>query len=418
MSNRLGQRDPAIGEGPIRTLFLLTSMPIGGAETLLVNLVRRMDRTRFAPEICCLKTAGELGEVMAQEMPVHSGLIRHKFDLGVHFRLKQLLAARKIDAVVTVGCGDKMFWGRLAAWRARIPVILSALHSTGWPDGVGRMNRLLTSITDGFIGVARAHGEYLIDGERFPVDKVHVIPNGVDCERFQPSTRDRASARQELGIEDHIPLVGIVAALRPEKNHELFLRSAALVQRKLPAARFVIVGDGAERARCEQWAQELGIKNAVFFLGSRSDIPRWLAALDLFVLTSHNEANPVSILEAMACGLPVVAPNVGSISESVQQGVTGYLVEAGDEVQHARRWAELLQDPIKSQQMGLEGRKAVLQSWSLDRMVQGYEKLIERTYATKRGTLRIARNKAACKAESETLVEGMPFASTVLNDAI
>ncbi len=395
-------RDVASGAGPLRTLFLLTSMPIGGAETLLVNLVRRMDRSRFAPEIGCLKSAGELGEVMAKEMPVHAGLIRHKLDLGVLFRLQRLIAERKIDAVVTVGCGDKMFWGRLAAWRAGVPVVLSALHSTGWPDGVGRLNRMLTPITDGFIGVARAHGEHLIEQERFPVEKVYVIPNGVDCDRFQPSPQDRLSVRRELGVSEQTPMVGIVAALRPEKNHELFLRAAALVQRRIPAARFVIIGDGAERGRCEQWAKELGLGDFVYFLGSRGDIPRLLAALDLFALTSHNEANPVSILEAMSCGLPIVAPNVGSISESVQKGVTGYLVEAGDEVQQARRWVELLQDPIKAQQMGLEGRKSVMNSWSLDRMVQGYEKLIERTYAAKRGSLRLARTENALKAERET----------------
>ena len=166
--------------------------------------------------------------------------------------------------------------------------------------------------------------------------------------------------------------------------------------------RFVVIGDGPERGRCEQWARELGMGDFVYFLGSRSDIPRWLAALDLFALTSHNEANPVSILEAMSCGLPIVAPNVGSISESVQQGTTGYLVEPGDEIQQARRWMELLQDPIKAEQMGLEGRKSVMNYWSLDRMVQGYEELIERVYATKRGSLRLTRTENAHLSERES----------------
>lgn len=395
-------RDAHCGDGALRTLFLLTSMPIGGAETLLMNLVRRLDRRKFAPEIGCLKAAGELGEVMSLEMPVHSNLIKHKLDIAVLFRLQRLITDRKIDAVVTVGCGDKMFWGRLAAWRAGAPVILSALHSTGWPDGVGRLNRLLTPITDGFIGVARAHGEFLVENEHFPADKVHVIPNGVDCDRFQPSSQDRASARRELGVTENAPLVGIVAALRPEKNHELFLRAAALVQRRLPDARFVIVGDGPERGRCEQWARELGLSETVNFLGSRSDIPRWLAAIDVFALTSHNEANPVSILEAMACGIPIVAPKVGSISESVIEEKTGYLVEPGDEYQQARRWMDLLQNPATARQMGFEGRRTVMERWSLDRMVRGYETLIERIYAKKRGPLRLARALAEAAPANTT----------------
>lgn len=393
-------KDTRCGDGALRTLFLLTSMPVGGAETLLVNLVRRLDKRKFAPEIACLKSPGELGEMMSQELPVHSHLIRHKLDVAVLFRLQQLIAKRKIDAVVTVGCGDKMFWGRLAAWRAGVPVILSALHSTGWPDGVGRLNRMLTPITDGFIGVAQAHGEFLVDFEKFPANRVHVIPNGVDCDRFQPSPKDRASARAELGIAENAPLVGIVAALRPEKNHELFLRAAAVVQRQIPGARFVIVGDGPERARCEQWARELSITEFVHFLGSRSDIPRWLASMDVFALTSHNEANPVSILEAMSCGIPVVAPKVGSISESVLDGKTGFLVEPGDEQQQASKWLTLLRAPVLAKEMGLEGRRTVMESWSLDRMVRGYETLMERVYATKRGPLRIARAlEGANKAE-------------------
>ena len=94
--------------------------------------------------------------------------------------------------IITVGAGDKMFWGRLAAHLAGVPVIVSALHSTGWPDGVGRINRWLTGITDGFIAVADAHGEFLRDCERFPPERVHVIRNGVDCARFRGSEANGA----------------------------------------------------------------------------------------------------------------------------------------------------------------------------------------------------------------------------------
>ena len=100
---------------PLRVLFLLTSMPVGGAETLLVNLVRRLDRQRFAPEIVCLKEPGPLGEMLAAEMPVHSSLLACKYDLRILPRLMKLMRRPQADAVVTVGAGDKMFWGRIAA---------------------------------------------------------------------------------------------------------------------------------------------------------------------------------------------------------------------------------------------------------------------------------------------------------------
>ena len=118
------------------------------------NIIRRIDRARFAPELCCLKDRGPLGEELAYFIPVHHNLLHNKYDVRVWPRLVRLLRRRQIDVLVTVGAGDKMFWGRLAAWRARLPVTLSALHSTGWPDGVGKLNRLLTPITDAFIAVA------------------------------------------------------------------------------------------------------------------------------------------------------------------------------------------------------------------------------------------------------------------------
>ncbi|MCA9240122.1 MAG: glycosyltransferase, partial [Planctomycetales bacterium] len=95
---------------PLKVMFLQTSMPVGGAEVLLVNLVRRLDRSRFSPEIVCLKDPGPLGEEIAREIPLHSNLLRHKLDLRVLPRLARLMRRRKVDAVVTVGAGDKMFW--------------------------------------------------------------------------------------------------------------------------------------------------------------------------------------------------------------------------------------------------------------------------------------------------------------------
>jgi glycosyltransferase involved in cell wall biosynthesis len=361
---------------PLRVMFVQTVMPIGGAEMLTVELIRRLDRRRFAPELCCLKQPGPLGEWLADEIPVHHDLLSSKYDLRVLPRLVRLLRARRIDAVVTVGAGDKMFWGRLAARRAGVPVILSALHSTGWPDGVGRLNRWLTPLTDAFVAVAPSHGRFLVEHERFPRNRVVVIPNGVDTNRFAPMP-DAGSVRDELGISPTAPVVTIVAALRPEKNHELFLDMAVRVRRKLPDARFLIVGDGPRRPALEERARELGLGSTVLFLGSREDVPQILSSSHVFALTSYNEANPVSILEAMSVGRPVVATNVGSIREVVDEGVTGLLVSAGNAARFSERVTKLLCDPLRGQAMGDAGRRKVIERYSVHQMVRGYEWLIE-----------------------------------------
>lgn len=367
---------PNSTQDAFNVMFIITSMPIGGAETLLVNMIRRMDPQRCKPFVCCLKEPGVLGEQISDEFPVFYDLIRHKFDVGVVGRISSLLKEHKIDAVITVGAGDKMFWGRLAAKRARVPVILSALHSTGWPDGISRLNRVLTPITDGFIAVAQSHGDFLVEMERLPADKVFVIPNGVDTDRFQRDQVARSKWRSELGISPEAPVVSIVAALRPEKNHRLFLETAHIVNQSLPETQYLIAGDGPIREELTELAHSLQIGENVRFLGSVHDIPGVLSASDLFALTSDNEASPVSILEAMSCSLPVVATDVGSVSQSVHEGQTGFLVPTQYANASASAWLKVLSDPQVAHEFGQRGRTQVLQNSSLQAMTDSYQDLI------------------------------------------
>ena len=365
---------------PLNTMFVITSMPVGGAETLLVNMLRQFDKNRINPSVCCLKHKDELGEAIRSEFPIYSDLIHHKFDVAVIKRLRSLFEKEKIDAIVTVGAGDKMFWGRLAARYSRIPVILSALHSTGWPDGVGTLNRLLTRITTGFVAVAKSHGSHLISGEGFPAEKVFVIPNGIDTTRFQRCENARVQWRNKLDIPKDSPVVGIVAALRPEKNHSLFVESASAVLKQLENAHFVVVGRGPEQNVIESQVKELGITERVHLTGCTHDVPGVLSMMDLFTLTSHNEASPVSIMEAMSCQLPVVATDVGSVNESVLDEQTGLLVPEGDLTSMSSAWIRILSDASLAKRMGIAGRNHIIANSSLDSMTEGYSKLIERLY--------------------------------------
>ena len=365
---------------PLRLMFVITSMPVGGAETLLVNMLRRMDPESVQPEVVCLKEPGPLGEQISGEFPVHANMIAAKWDLRILYRLARLFHRQRTDVVITIGAGDKMFWGRLAAHIAGVPCIASALHSTGWPDGVGKANRALTRITDAFIGVADSHGEFLRDFEKFPADKVHVIRNGVDCDRFKPDADAGKSVRDELGLPSDSQLVGLVAALRSEKNHCMLVDTAAKMKDSFPSAHWLIVGDGPERENIENRARELNVADRIHMLGTRHDTPRIVSALDVFSLCSLNEASPVSILEALACGVPVVSTDVGSVSESVIEGKTGHLVPSEDVDAFAAAVSRLLADPQQCREFGAAGRALVLRSGSLDSMVKGYESLAVKMY--------------------------------------
>ena len=403
---------PLADRGPLRVMFVTCSMPVGGAETLLVQLIRGLDRDRFQPELCCLKSLGPLGEILTRDTPVFSWLWKHKWDPTILLRLERLFRGRRIDAVVTVGAGDKMFWGRLAAKKAGAPVIASALHSTGWPDEIEWLNRRLNSITDAFIGVANNHTRYLIEQERLPPEKVFCIPNGVDIRRFRFLPASRARIRYNLDIAADAPVVGVVAAQRPEKNLHLFLQAAARVLKLRPETRFLLVGDGPERESLERLSCELGIQREVHFLGVRRDVPQVLSAMDVFGLTSDNEASPVSILEAMCCGLPVVATDVGSIRESVRDGYSGILTPAGDVDAIVRGWLKCIANHRNSRQMGRIGRESVVTGHSLQHMVKGYEDLLAELYSQKAAgasaDLRIPPLGSVSSGEAET-VAGEPL---------
>jgi glycosyltransferase involved in cell wall biosynthesis len=314
-----------------------------------------------------------------------------------------------------------MFWGRLAARRAKVPVVISALHSTGWPDGINWLNRRLTPLTDAFVAVAQPHARHLVEIENLPAKRVCIIPNGVDIEKYRPLSATGSASipsppsqsptksmshfnlRTQIGIPRSAPLVGIVAVLRPEKNHEMFLRVAARIRRDVPEAHFLIIGDGPRRAELELLASQLGLTDCVHFLGRRQDIPSLLQLLDVFVLCSHMEANPVSILEALATGKPVVSTAVGSIPATVLDGVTGYLVEPGDELTMARRISQLLQDPAQAHRLGAAGRRHVVDHWSLERMVEGYENLIEQVYRGKTRCATVQEAEADVRNEAPTV---------------
>jgi len=360
-------------------MFVHTEVVVGGAETLLLEIIRKMDRERFAPELCCLKQLAELGEVISKEIPTFVGLLEHKYDYKVLRRLTDLLRDRRIDAMVTIGTGgDRMFWGRLSAWRANVPVILSALHATGYPMQVERANRMLSPLTDGFIGCASTHSEFLVSAEGCPRDKVFTVWNGVDVDRF--CLRDQTEMRARLDIPQGIPVGGIVAALRPEKQHVMLVEAWAKVVQQFPSALLVVVGDGLQRHAIEEKAKALGLTDNIRLLGMRHDVPEILSAMDFKVLSSRMEANPASTLEAGACGLPVVAPNVGSLPDTVVQGETGLLVEPNDPVALSDAIQQILSLPDRGRTMGKAAHDLVHDRFSVEVMVGGYECLIDGVY--------------------------------------
>jgi glycosyltransferase involved in cell wall biosynthesis len=208
-----------------------------------------------------------------------------------------------------------------------------------------------------------------------PDGKIEVIYNGLDLSIYQKSHNDKV-LRKELGVEDDVPLVGMIANFNFEiKGHRCFLEAAKGVMEKVRDVEFLLVGDGPLRNQYKEMAQNIGIKEKVHFLGERPDVPAILSHLAVSVLSSTSEGFSNVILESMAAGRPVIATKIGGSPEIVVDGVTGYLVPPADSSAMAGAITALLQEPDKAKAMGAAGKRLVEEKFSLRAMVESYERL-------------------------------------------
>jgi glycosyltransferase involved in cell wall biosynthesis len=361
--------------------FLQATLPLGGAERLAQSLLLGLDRARFRAIAVNLYGPGPIGaQLAAAGVPVVSGLARGPWDPGTGARLARVWAEHATDVVVVADSALPLWWAGWRRRRAPRPRLVLTFHSTGKRGD--RLQHALANacafpVTDRFVALAPSHRDFLTKAFGLSPGRFAVIPNGVDTARFSPSA-DRAAARREAGLDPARLHVGIVAALRPEKHHGLFLAMAALLVPRHPEARFVIVGDGPERARLEAETRARGLGGAVAFLGARDDIPALARALDVAVLCSRPvvETLPVTLLEAHASGVPAVSTDVGSIRDVVAEGETGFLVPPGDAGGLAAAVGTLLADAPMRERFGRAARARVMRDFTLEAMMAGYDRLL------------------------------------------
>lgn len=234
-----------------------------------------------------------------------------------------------------------------------------------------RLQQLLSVAVDRYVTVS----EYVAGGLRehfgLPERKIRVVRNGICVARFErPSS---PALREQLCAGAGRRVVLTVARLDPGKGHRYLLSAAAQV----PDALFVLAGEGPERAALEQQARQLGIEDRVVFLGQREDVPELLASCDLFVLPSLNEGLPLSILEAMAAGRPVLATDVGGVGETVVAGETALLVPPRDPEGLARAMRAVLDDPARARRLGAAGQARARQEFDASGMVARVERIYD-----------------------------------------
>jgi glycosyltransferase involved in cell wall biosynthesis len=294
-------------------------------------------------------------------------------------RIRELAAQTGADVVHAHGYKADLYV--YFALRRSNVALVSTCHT--WYDVVdakdyfyGVMDRLILRSYGKIVAVSEGVREYLLRaGVR--ADKISMIRNGIDLRTFD---RVSAGVKDELGWSAY-PLVGLVARLSIEKGVDIFLAAAARVLAEVPEAKFVVVGDGPDRAKLDALIDELGIRGRVRMLGRRDDMPAVYASLDLMVSSSRREGLPMAILEGMASRLPLIATAVGGVPTVVLDGRTGVLVPAEDPAALATGIIELLRDDAQRERLGSAARQLVEDEFSAQRMTADYLRVYEAAVA-------------------------------------
>jgi glycosyltransferase involved in cell wall biosynthesis len=363
-------------------LLVITLAEVGGAQSyvasLLPALVGHFDVAVAAHGSGPVRDAAEAAGV--RFLPLHS--VRRPIslwrDLAGLIELTRLLRRERPD-IVHASSSKAGVLGRLAGFLARVPVRIFTVHGWAFAAHAGFSSRLyrwvdrlvepLTTVT---ICVSEREREAGLAAGTCAPERTVVIPNAVDVAgalRSSPAQRER-------------PLILAVGRLKAPKDFPTLIR--ALSSLEPDSFEAVIVGDGPDRPRLEEEIEALGLEGRVRLAGERRDVPQLLAAADVFVLPSTSEGLPVSVLEAMAAGVPVVASRVGGVPEQVSDGETGLLVEPGDLDELATALARLIAEPSLRRRLGAAGRARAEQAFDLDPFRRAHVELYSRELASRR----------------------------------
>lgn len=353
----------------IRVAVVITAFHPGGTERQMIELIRRLDRSRFDVRVACFHRQGAWLPRVVEAVPEIIELPLRSFasvsTVGVARQFSAWLRERRIDVVQACDRYSNIF-ALPAAALAGTAVRVGGRRELS-PPGQTRGHRMLMRLAYRCAHhvVANSSGAAnCLRSEGVAPAKIALIPNGIDVGLFAP----RHAPGPDL-------VVSTVANLRPGKGHDVLLRAAALVLTQRPSVRFRLIGGGPLDADLQELARTLGVSHAVDFLGHRDDVPAQLAGSDLYAFPSLTEAFPNGLIEGMAAGLPVVASDAPGINELIRQDCTGLLVPAGNHAALADAILQLANDPARAARLAAAAHAAVQSRYSFERMVTAFEAL-------------------------------------------
>jgi glycosyltransferase involved in cell wall biosynthesis len=351
--------DPCVSTSRRRVvLHTESSLGLGGQEIRILTEAGWLLDHDWDVVIACQPESRLRGEAAVTGLPVVTIRMRGPLDLPAILALRRLIDQYEVAVVHTHSSVDSWL-GALAARSTRRPVVRGRHVSIP----ILRRRALVYRLANRVITTGEAIRAIVL-AAGVPADRVVSVPAGVDTARFHPGVSGK-TVRDELGLAG--PCVGLVANIRGSKGHDDFLEAALVVRRHLPAARFLVVGDGVGFDDVRRRVHELGLSQHVVMTGFRRDVPEVMAALDVLVLPSvRSEATSQVIPQALAVGTPVVATAVGGIPEIVKDGVTGRLVPPGEPATLAAAIVDVLGDAERAQAMVKAGQALVREPFTID----------------------------------------------------
>ncbi|MED5331060.1 MAG: glycosyltransferase [Planctomycetota bacterium] len=366
----------------LRLGYVMPDLQVGGLQSMVVQLAGALNPEIFTPVVYTFDGDGPLvahlkdAEIRHVHVPRLPGVQRgYARELAAHFEQ---------DDLDLVHCHNvtALFHGGRAAWRLTSLPTLFTEHDREMP-GLWRhrlLHRWLAQRVTHTVAVSRGLMADLVRYEGFPPEGITAILNGIPDPRSHVVSRGK-ECRKKMGWGD-VPIVLAVGSLTEVKNHHGLIEAFAQVRRSLPEALLAIAGQGPLEGVLKKKAASKGLQESVCFLGERDDVPQLLEAADLFVLPSHREGLPLSLVEAHAMGRPSVATDVGGISEVLIHGETGILVPPGEEEALVHGMESLLRDVSQRRVMGKAARYRYEQKFSHSRMVEEYIDLYQRLIAS------------------------------------
>jgi len=367
---------------PKRVLFVLPGLRHGGAEVVVFNLLKNLDRNFFLPSIAWFH--GDKCYPFTELKDTRFFFINKEkgFDLKGTYRFFKFIRAEKID-IVNAHLFMPLFYSFLASRLNKDIKLIYTEHSV-WEAqqhfGIWKLiTKYILQKTNAVVGVSPEITDYFLKNYKIDSQQCHTIFNGVDIDKFKPG--DKIILRQHLGLNANDVVVGMIGNFKRVKNHALLLNAFFKVASEYPMLRLVLVGQGFPHdpnnteEECKNLIRESGLQDRVKFLGYRESVHNILPCFDIFCLPSLREGFSVAILEAMACGLPVLGTDVYGIRIVVDHEQNGILVKSDDLPGFTHALRRLVSEPILRNKLGNRARKDVADTYSLDAVIEQYSKL-------------------------------------------